>query len=138
MIRDSKRTVAPTLRLVERASISSGNGADVTSVHRFPPVVQVLNPVLPHIQERMQGIATMGFRRGLDDLAICDELSSYARTFDSEATIGIQRVSSDQMPSFQGDRVASTFVMVDLNPTTNRLRLYKSCASGARERPSAG
>ncbi len=128
MISDSNEENRPVLRLVPRPD-RAAIGRETASEHRFPPIVQVLNPTLPHIQERMQGIATMAFRRGLDSKAICSELASYVQTSGYEATIGVQDVKTDQMPSFQDGTVVCTIMLVDLNPATSALRLCKSIAA---------
>lgn len=132
MIIEPQMTAGSALRLIKpgrRGTAESDTSARPT--HRFAPVVQVLNPVLPHIEVRIQQIATMGFRRGLDNEAICEELSRYARTFDDEATVGFQQVTSDEMPSFRGGTVVSGLIIVDLNPRSGRMRLFKSCSAAS-------
>ena len=58
----------------------------------------------------------MGFRRGLSTEDICGELYGYARTLDYRATIGVQEVVTEDMPSFPGEKVASALLLVDLKP----------------------
>lgn len=116
----------PALHIVKRGELQPSERAQRASLEqRFPPVVQVLNMTVPHIQERLQDIATIGFRRGLDSEAICSELYGYARTLDYDATIGVQEVCTDQMPSFAGRTVASALMLVDLHPRATFLRLWK-------------
>lgn len=119
--RDSGRAA---LRLVDLEK-EAGRINARPDVHRFPPTVQVLNMTTPHIQERMQDIAMIGFRRGLKSDAICVELHTYARTFDYEATIAVQEVKTREMPSFPGSTVVSAIMLVDLRPARRELRLCK-------------
>lgn len=84
------------------------------SIRRFPPVVQVLTMTAPHLQQRLQDIAMIGFRDGDDIDTICGELHGYAHSLGYDVTIGIQDVSTSEMPSFPGITVKSTLLLVDL------------------------
>lgn len=125
MTTDHRGSDRAALRIVKRGEQQPGERTPRSAPEqRFPPVVQVLNMTVPHIQERLQDIATMGFRRGLDCESICSELYGYARTLDYEATIGVQEVRTDQMPSFAGRMVASALMLVDLHPRATFVRLW--------------
>lgn len=118
---DSPDNERPTLRLVPRPT-NAPRDPQKPLVRRFPPIVQVLNLTVPHIQDRLQDIAMMGFRRGLSSSLICDELHRYARSLDYIATIGVQEVKTADMPSFGGQVIASTLMLIDLQP---RFSLYE-------------
>lgn len=68
----------------------------------------------PHLQQRLQDIAMVGYREGEDTEAICDELHGYANSLGYDVTIGIQEVTTSEMPSFPGITVKSTLLLVDL------------------------
>lgn len=102
----------PALKIVKRSA--NTREATVPSVRRFPPVVQVLTMTAPHIQERLQNIAMIGFRNGDESEQICEELHTYARTLGYDVTIGVQEVRTEEMPSFRGVTVCSTIMLVDL------------------------
>jgi hypothetical protein len=101
----------PALRIIKR---SADRRISPPSERRFPPVVQVLTLTAPHIQERLQDIAMIGYRSGLDSEEICEELHTYARALGYDVTIGVQEVRTDEMPSFRGETVLSTLMLVDL------------------------
>jgi hypothetical protein len=107
----------PVLRIVKR----SGDVALPRAAHerRFPPVVQVLTLTAPHIQQRLQDLAMIGFRNGDGTEAICNEVHAYARTLGYDVTIGVQEVRSDEMPSFDGSTVCSTLMLIDLRVPCN-------------------
>ncbi len=110
--RRKKRTTG--LRLVK--SVADTATSAQPQLRRFAPAVQVLTPTAPHIQERLQDIAMMGFRKGLSTEDICGELYGYARTLDYTATIGVQEVVTEEMPSFPGQKVSAALMLVDLKP----------------------
>jgi hypothetical protein len=68
----------------------------------------------PHLQQRLQDIAMVGFREGIETESICDELHGYANSLGYDVTIGIQEVTTSEMPSFPGITVKSTLLLVDL------------------------
>lgn len=107
----------PTLRLVPRPNEAfRASDPQKPPVRRFPPIVQVLNLTVPHIQDRLQDIAMVGFRRGLSSTLICEEIHRYARTLDYLATIGVQEVRTAEMPSFANQVITSTLMLIDLQP----------------------
>src|SRR5690625_8040048 len=96
--RRKKRTTG--LRLVK--SVADTATSAQPQLRRFAPAVQVLTPTAPHIQERLQDIAMMGFRKGLSTEDICGEVYDYARTLDYTATSGVQDVVPEEMPACPG------------------------------------
>jgi len=83
-------------------------------VHRMPPVVQFLAAVDPSLSRYLTNIALQGYLRGSDAHAICDEVYGMALRLGYTAVINTQDVYAAGMPSFPGQRILTTLVMVDL------------------------
>lgn len=83
-------------------------------VHRMPPVVQFLAAVDPSLSRYLTNIALQAYLRGADAHAICDEVYAMALRLGYTAVINTQDVYAAGMPSFPGQRILTTLVMVDL------------------------
>lgn len=111
----------PPLRLIRCGERANEQPQEV----RFAPRVQVLNEAESHLEDRLQDVARAAFERGLDNHAICAEVLRHAEALDYDATIGVQEVRSDEMPSFEGRLVVSTVMLIDLQPRATILRLWR-------------
>lgn len=85
-------------------------------VHRMPPVVQFLAAVDPSLSRYLTNVALQAYLRGADAHAICDEVYGMALRLGYMAVINTQDVYAAGMPSFPGQRILTTLVMVDLQP----------------------
>ena len=86
------------------------------SVRRFPPALQILVPVSLEVQQKLQQTVLKHFQQGKTLDVICWELYNTALALGYHATIGVQEVSSNSMPSFAGQTVLSALLLVDLQP----------------------
>ncbi len=89
---------------------------DAVPVFRMPPVVQFLANVDPGLARYLTSLALQVHLRGGDGRAICDELNAMAMRLGFTAILNLQEVSAQGMPSHPGQRVVTSFVMLDLQP----------------------
>lgn len=87
------------------------------SVHRMPPVLQFVVPVDPNLSRFLMNAALQRHLAGGDSRAVCDEIYMTALRQGFHATINVQEVIAAGMPSFPGQRILTTLVMVDLQQT---------------------
>lgn len=105
----------------DRPARSSGQAARggrsaSLQMHRFPPVIQVLNETPLSIGSQLQAISLQAFNQGSSLSEICKEVHTYARQLGFAAVLGVQEVYSDSMPSYPEETVMSALIMVDLRP----------------------
>lgn len=85
------------------------------SMHRMPPVLQFVVPVDPNLSRYLMNAALQRHLAGGDSRAVCDEIYMTALRQGFHATINVQEVVAAGMPSFPGQRILTTLVMVDLH-----------------------
>ena len=90
--------------------------AEVRQSFRMPPVVQFLANVDPGLARYLTSVALQTHLRGGDGRAVCDEVYAMAMRLGYTAVLNMQEVFATGMPSYPGQRVITTFVMVDLAP----------------------
>lgn len=99
----------------------------VPVARRYPPVVQVLTPADPSVEQQLSAFARQSYKQGKALKDICRDLYHFAHSLGFEATIGVQEVYSASMPSFPGQTVISALLMIDVRPLW-----MKEEVSGAR------
>ena len=90
--------------------------ADGRQSFRMPPVVQFLANVDPGLARYLTSVALQTHLRGGDGRAVCDEVYAMSMRLGYTAVLNMQEVYATGMPSYPGQRVTTTFVMVDLAP----------------------
>lgn len=86
------------------------------AMHRMPPVLQFVVPVDPNLSRYLMNAALQRHLAGGDSRAVCDEVYMTALRQGFHATINVQEVVAAGMPSFPGQRILTTLVMIDLRP----------------------
>jgi hypothetical protein len=90
-------------------------GARRPASRRFPPTLQFLTDVDPAIQNHMSALAWQGHRKGRTIKEISTAIKGLGRALGYHVAIGVQEVSSDSMPSYPGQRVVTTLIMLDIS-----------------------
>jgi len=85
-----------------------------SAMHRMPPVLQFVVPVDANLSGYLINAALQRHLAGADSRAVCDEVYMIALRQGFHATINVQEVVAAGMPSFPGQRILTTLVMVDL------------------------
>lgn len=92
--------------------------ANVPVVRRFPPSLQFLTRAEQSVEAQLQAIAIRTFNDGKTLDQICGALYQAGLSLGYRLTIGLQEVYSSKMPSFPGQTVMTSLIMVDF--TSNR------------------
>jgi len=99
---------------------------------RFPPVIQFLTDVDPAVQNHMTSLAWQGHRKGRSIKEICTAIKGLGRALGYHVAAGIQEVSSESMPSYPGQRVVTTLIMLDVSQAFQRTQTRNGQASRAK------
>ena len=91
-------------------------GAAQEGVRRLPPVLQFVVPVSSEVKMALHQVAQEQFAQGKSLDVICWEVYNCALSYGYYATIGVQEISSRNMPSFPGETVVASLLLVDLRP----------------------
>ena len=87
--------------------------------------MQFLTNVDPAVQNHLTSLAWQGHRqnRGLNE--ICAGLSALSKAMGYEAAIGVQEVTTENMPSYPGQKVMTALIMIDIRPAPSRAEPQK-------------
>lgn len=77
-------------------------------------MIQFLTRSSPHVEREIRARALECFRRGGRLEQICAEINRTALENRFHATIGLQEVTSGNMPSFPGETVLAALLIIDL------------------------
>lgn len=113
LIENEEQLVHRTRRTGTDGAASSLRRPDGT-VRSFPPVVQILTPVDPALENKVEELVWKGHRSGRDLEEICGAVHTLLRRLDINPAISVQEVYTSNMPSFAGETISTALILVDL------------------------
>lgn len=113
LIENEEQLVNRTSRTRVDRGASSRRRSDGT-VRSFPPVVQILTPVDPAVENKVEELVWKGHRAGRDLEEICGGIQALLSRVDYNPAISVQEVYTSNMPSFKGQTISTALILIDL------------------------
>ena len=113
LIENEEQLVRRTRRTREDRAASSLRRPAGT-VRSFPPVVQILTPVDPAVENKVGELVWKGHRAGRDLEEICGGIHAMLTRLEYNPAISVQEVYTSNMPSFRGETISTALILIDL------------------------